>query len=185
MIQTLDDRELIVRAARDGDAEAFADLVQRWDRRLLAFLTKATGDPDAAKDLRQEVFLRLHRYRTSYDANYAFTTWLFRIVANVLATWHAKNLRRSTSRAPLQDAADTSPSPSDCASHTETVDQVRAAIGKLSPAERQMLLLRFDLELSYREIAEILGAPETTVKSRLYALLQRLRQSLEHPEHTA
>lgn len=179
-MQALDDRDLMVRTRRSDGAEGFAELVNRWDRRVLSFLTKASGDPEAAKDLRQEVFLRVHRYRASYDPTYAFSVWLFRIVSNVLCTWQTKQRRRRLVGVPTEEPADPSPSPSDCASRAEVADQVRAVIGKLSPGERELLLLRFDLELSYREIAEIQGAPETTVKSRVYTVLQHLRKSLNH-----
>jgi RNA polymerase sigma factor (sigma-70 family) len=64
------------------------------------------------------------------------------------------------------------------AARAELDDQVQAAIVTLPPTERELLLQRFYLDMSYREIAEIQGVPETTVKSRTYAVLQRLRQSL-------
>jgi RNA polymerase sigma-70 factor (ECF subfamily) len=82
--------------------------------------------------------------------------------------------------APIErDLADCTPSPSECAVRSERCDLLSSAIARLEPSERRLLLLRFDLDLSYREIAEIEGAPETTVKSRVYKLLGRLRDSLE------
>ena len=174
----------MVRVGRRKNTNAFDELVGRWDRRVLAFLTKATGDPEAAKDLRQEVFVRVYRYAGTYDPGYAFTTWLFRIVSNVRRTWSAKRGRvqafeRASDDAGLPDAADPAPGPSDCAAQSERADRLRAAIARLPDGDRELVLLRMDVELSYREIGEVLGAPETTVKSRFYAILARLRQSLD------
>lgn len=174
-----DDRELMCQAGRNGDVGAFTELVRRWEHRVLAFLTKATADADAAKDLRQEVFLRLHRYRGTYDPRYAFTTWLFRIVRNVLSTWRVREERTPWAPPVWADPADASPGPAERASRAETSQRVRGAIAQLDPCERELLLHRFDLDMSYREIAEIQGAPETTVKSRIYTLLERLRCTLD------
>jgi RNA polymerase sigma-70 factor (ECF subfamily) len=172
---------LVLRACREGDTQALGELVRRWERPILSFLTKATGDPAAAKDLRQEVFLRVLRYGASYKPEYAFSTWLYRIARNVLSTWQRKHRRtRSIEVAVSDDAPDQSPSPCDQVARNEVGRQVRESLAALDADERQLLLLRFDLELSYREIGEILELPETTVKSRLYTLLRRLRRSLSH-----
>ncbi|HIJ64847.1 MAG TPA: hypothetical protein HPP77_02765 [Candidatus Hydrogenedentes bacterium] len=111
------------RVRRDQDGKAFGELVRRWDRRVLTFLTKATRDPDAAKDLRQEVFLRVFRYGESYNPAFAFSTWLYRIVANVLANWQAKQRRVLAVETPcVGDAGNTSRNPGDCAEAAEEVD---------------------------------------------------------------
>lgn len=174
-----DDRELMRQAAQNGDAGALAELVRRWDRRVLGFLTKAVADPDAAKDLRQEVFLRVHRSRATYDPRYAFTTWLFRIVRNVLATWRVREVRNPSAETVCEELLDPSLGPAEQAVQAERGRQVRAAIAELTPGERELLLQRFDLEMSYREMAEIHGVPETTLKSRTYVLLERLRRALD------
>jgi RNA polymerase sigma-70 factor (ECF subfamily) len=168
----------MVSASRNGSIEALTELVRRWDDRIMAYLTKATGDPDAAKDLRQEVFLRVHRYGKTYDPKYAFSTWLFRIAGNALSTWRSKRGQAGSSNPAVDDVPDPAPNPIDQASRAELDDQVQAAIVRLQPLERALLLQRFYLDMSYREIGEIQGVPETTVKSRTYAILQRLRQSL-------
>ena len=76
------DREIMAAYTRTGDPGAFEHLVRRWDDRVFGFLAKATGDLEAAKDLRQEVFIRLYRHGASYDPQFAFTTWFFRIFSN-------------------------------------------------------------------------------------------------------
>jgi len=177
-MQSAEDRDLMVSASRNGSVEALTELVRRWDHRVLAYLTKATGDPDAARDLRQDVFLRVHRYGMTYDPRYAFSTWLFRIAGNALSTWRSKREQTGLAQPAGDDVPDSAPNPMAQAARAELDDQVQAAIVTLPPTERELLLQRFYLDMSYREIAEIQGVPETTVKSRTYAVLQRLRQSL-------
>lgn len=177
----LSDRELMRAYAQTGDRDACAALVTRWDGRVFGYLAKCTGDVEAAKDLRQEVFLRLYRYGNTYDDAYAFTTWFFRIVSNVLATWKRSNGRlHPVSIHGLESRhADHAAGPSERAHWREVGDFVRAALDRLTPEDRELLLLRLDLERSYREIGEIVGAPETTVKSRIYLLFAGLRNELK------
>lgn len=178
----------MARCGRDQDRQAFEELVRRWDRRVLSFLAKGTGDLDAAEDLRQEVFIRVYRFAASYDPRYAFSTWLFRIAANAMKTWQSKQIRRrevltaGDEANPVLDKADDGPNARDRAAAAESGDHVRALIARLDPAERQVLLLRFEEEMSYREIGEVVGEPETTVKSRIYKLLGQLRLELTRTE---
>lgn len=184
MDNALTDNDLMLRFSRTGDEAAFAALVRRWDGRVLAFLTKAAGDYHAALDLRQEVFIRLYRYGRTYDPAYAFTTWFFRIVSNVLNTWRAKQARLprpTTGNGPTGGAQE---NPRRSAILHEIGGGIEKAVAELSPKERELVLLRLHLELSYREIGEILNEPETTVKSRFYSILGRLRGALEpHAEN--
>lgn len=180
MKPTATDSELMTTFAHKQDRSAFEELVRRWDQRVLGFLSKSTGDHEAAKDLRQEVFVRVYRYGKSYNPEYAFTTWLFRIVRNVLSTWRTKKTRYLSLVSSATDQAkvlEFRPSPSDTAERREMAQSIRSAINALKPSERELLLLRFELELSYREIAEVQDAPETTVKSRVYKLLAQLRSA--------
>lgn|GEM_PF-1688696 len=184
MQDSLSDQQLIVQFARQRDPRAFERLMQRWDRRILAFLAKASGDLEVAKDLRQEVFFRLYRYGGSYNPNGSFPTWLFRIAVNVLRTWQSHQGRHLAVEVPADEAgearevADPAPGPRARAGEAEFERQARAAIGRLALEERQLLLLRLEQELSYREIGAILDAPETTIKSRFYAILARLQKAL-------
>ena len=176
------------RLKRCRDDGAFETLVLRWDARVLAFLAKASGDREAAKDLRQEVFIRLYRFGSTYDPEYSFPTWLFQIASNVLSTWHAKEARglrrlwkfeEEGGRIPL---ADPGPGPRELAALDELNGRIEEAMKQFTLKERQLLLLRLDLELSYPEIANIMGAPETTVKSRFYSTVKRLRSKIQETE---
>jgi len=182
------DKMLMGLLANDGDVEAFRELVERWDRRVFAFLVKGCGNADDALDLRQEVFLRVYRYGGTYDADYAFSTWLFRIATNVLRTWQAKQRRCpatasiETARASAERIPDGRIGPRITTERTETLTRVWQRIELLPPEDRELLLLRLQQEFSYREIGQLRGQPESTVKSQFYAVLARLRTALAEPE---
>jgi len=180
--KTHSDSDLVVSFGKGRNIAAYEELVDRWDQRVLAFLVKTTRDYEAAQDLRQEVFLRVFRYGATYKPEYAFTTWFFRIVRNVLSTWRSKESRRLrliTSEEDDTKIVDLRPTPRDRASTSESAELLREAIDRLAPREREVLLLRFDMGMSYREIAEIQKTPETTIKSRIYKLLGELKTALE------
>lgn len=178
------DQDLMKRFCRRRDLKAFELLVHRWDRPVVSFLAKASGNREAAEDLRQEVFLRVYKYAGTYKPGYPFTTWLFRIASNVLATWRAKQARERRFEWPPEDSAaaadvaDAAPGPRERAALGEISDEVDAAVARLSAPERELILFRLGMNLSYREIGAILDTPETTIKSRFYGLLGRLRKSL-------
>ncbi|MBN1545508.1 MAG: sigma-70 family RNA polymerase sigma factor [Syntrophaceae bacterium] len=178
------DQDLMSRFVSKQDRSAFEELVRRWDRPILAFLIKACGSPEDAQDMRQEVFLRLYRYGATYNPRSAFSTWLFRIAVNVMKTWKAKKGNLQSESEPLDglDSSpvlmDLSPNPRERAGEAELEHQTQSAMARLSIEERQLLFLRLNQELSYRQIAEIEGAPETTIKSRFYTALERLRKTL-------
>lgn len=183
------DRALMEGFALHGSRTAYEALVRRWDDKLLAFLVKATGDSEAAKDLRQEVFLRVYRFGAGYDPRYAFTTWFFRIVRNVIIDWQKARARPAgnagSGGCELESVRDARPHPRTQAERTEIVDTVNRALATFSVEERELLLLRLQFELSYREIGEVCGVPESTAKGRIYALLGRVREALEtlHAEY--
>lgn len=178
------------RFGRRRDRTAFEELVRRWDRRVLSFLAKSSGDLDAAEDLRQEVFLRVYRYGAGYDPQYAFAGWLFKIAANVLKTWQGKRARRRETSIHREDSSDAidpvdqSPDPRQRAVGSQSAERVQVLMKGLQVEDRELLLYRFDLGLSYREIATIKGTPETTIKSRLYKLLATMRRDLKRAELT-
>ena len=181
------DQELMERFSRKGDTGAYEELVRRWDRRVLSFLYKSCGDYEAAKDIRQEVFLRVFRYGAGFRPEFAFTTWLFRIASNTMNTWKRKEMNRSHGVRRLELLAPPSEgreNPESAAERAEAGARLRDALDALSENERQLLLLRFDLGMSYREISEVLETPETTLKSRLYTLLGRLKADLREREQT-
>lgn len=182
MLDSAKDRNLMLRFSRKNDRKAFDSLVRRWDRPVLSFLAKASGDYHAAQDMRQEVFLRVYRYGDTYKPEYTFTTWLFRIACNVMSTWRKKASRGSAFMDALPDEGellvDPAPGPREHAERGELGEDIESMLGELSADDRALIVLRLGLEFTYGEIAEVFGTPETTVKSRFYTALTRLRSTL-------
>jgi len=177
------DSELMLAFGDSRDERLFIELVRRWDERLLRFLARASGDFEAAKDLRQEVLVRVYQYAGTFNGRNAFSTWLFRIALNRLHTWRGTVKKWNT----LNEHAEAHGSgngsgrvkgPEDVAVQDEVEAALRQELGRLESSEQELLLLRFQQDLSYREIGVILNTPETTVKSRIYTILHRLREPL-------
>jgi RNA polymerase sigma-70 factor (ECF subfamily) len=171
----LSDHDLMCRC-RQGDTEAFCDLFVRWRPRLGRLLSRWTNRPTEAEDLCQEVFLRVYRAREGYRADGAFSTWLYRIALNVVrddarrrrVTWQAL----STQRPP---AAVVEPNQ---AGRDELQRAVTDALATLADPLREVLLLRQFGELTFAEIADVTGLPASTVKSRVWSALEKLRGEL-------
>lgn len=187
MAQDLTDEQLMAACCGAGgpSREAFAALAGRWEGRIYAYLVKATRHPEEAFDLRQEVFLRVWRYRASFRRDAAFSHWLFRIAANALRDWmRRRQLRAESSIEALREEGwiepgDPAPGPGETAVSGERKRALDDALAALSIEDRQILLLRFFDDVNYRQMSEILELPETTVKSRVYRLLRKLRGELE------
>jgi RNA polymerase sigma-70 factor (ECF subfamily) len=173
-----DDPDLVQRW-QEGDEDAFAALVRRWQAPVARFLSRLVGRPDAVPDLCQEVFLRVYLARARYRPTGAFSTWLYRIALNI----GRDALRRHRPLAqPLPaggpPAAD-EPAETRC-EQQELAGAVDDALAELPPPLREVLVLRHYEGLGFEEIARLLGAPASTLKSRFAAALGRLRVHLQH-----
>ncbi len=168
--QTADD-EMLVAAARDGDLVAFETLVRRHTRAVYAHAVRFFGDPSAADDVTQEVFIKVYRSLDTFDERARFSTWLYRVTRNTCL-----DQVRSGKRRPLPvDPLDVSASVPDDVSGTVALSvTVEAAMRALVPEDRDALAAISLFGLSYAEAASALGVPAGTVKSRVF----RARRSL-------
>ncbi len=182
----------MLRAGR-GDADAFAALYDRWSGPILRYFWHFCYDRDAAEDLMQETFLRVWRAAPRYEVRARFSTFLFQVAKNLWINEREKVLRRPlrvSLDAPRdgEDGGDGSslaerldgggPRPEEEASRAETGRRIRAAVDGLSEKLREVLVLAAFQEMPYGEVAEILGIPEGTVKSRMWAAVRALRDRL-------
>jgi RNA polymerase sigma factor (sigma-70 family) len=163
--------EALAARAAHGDREAFEQLVHRFQRRLYGFAYRYIRDPDEAQDLVQEVFLRLHRKLGRFDPRRPFEPWLWRVAANVCANYLDRRVPRPT-------ALDGGDHDLGAASPPALLEETRlgAAMSRLPPAYRLLLVLHYQADMPLAEIAETLGVSQVTVKSRLY----RARTQLQH-----
>lgn len=177
--QTSDAR--LVEEARRGNREAFGELVQRYERRLLRVILRFINDLDLAEDLAQETFLRVYERLDQFDPARRFSPWLFRIGVNLTLDYHRQRRRRiwgmlfsDRGREMPIDPATDDPRP-----ELDLQSEVRTVIDQIPEKYRTVLVLR-DLEnFSTSEIAAILNRQEATIRWRLAEARLRFQQLWE------
>jgi RNA polymerase sigma-70 factor, ECF subfamily len=171
-----EDSDLIARV-RKGDIEGFNLLVSRWEKRVFNYLLRLTGNPDDSLDLSQDVFLKAYRNIRKLDDTARFGPWLFRIAHNEAYSSFRK--RRPEVAAPELEGSDnfferqTAPGIG-----IDLSLVVAGALDRLSPEQREAVVLKVYQGFKFDEMAEILECPVSTVKSRLYTALDLLKTEL-------
>jgi RNA polymerase sigma-70 factor (ECF subfamily) len=169
MTEPDDDRVAVARCLR-GDASAFEPLVARYQRVVFGVALRLVGDYEDARDVTQNTFIRAFEHLDSYDPGRRFFSWIYRIAVN-----ESLNLRRGRKpHEPLGAPIEVAGGQARAVETRETAAAVEQALEQLTDEYREVLVLRFFGELSYEEIAEAVGVPEKTVKSRLFSARQRL-----------
>lgn len=172
------DAELMARV-RDGDRDAFADLVDRHKDAVVNYLTRLTGDRDRAEDLAQETFLRLFRSAGSYTEQGYLRAFLFRIATNLVRSEERRERRLRVLWPFLGRRDHDEPSAPSGLLLQELHRQVAGAVAKLPLRYRVPLVLHEIEGWTYADIAQELSCREGTVKSRIHRGRQHLRQTLE------
>jgi RNA polymerase sigma-70 factor (ECF subfamily) len=193
-LTTCSDEDLLLRFCR-GQTEAFGALVRRYERGLYGYLRRYLGDASLAEDVFQNTFLQLYVKSGHYEAGRPVRPWLYTIATHQAidalrrdSRHQAISLeqpRRAEGAEPgegelrnlLELLESRGPNPIESASAQERREQVRASVEKLPDFLRQVLVLAYYQGLKYREIADILGIPVGTVKSRLHAALVKLQET--------
>lgn len=181
---TLSDEELMARF-QGGDLDSFGILAQRYERPLYCLANRYLGRPEDAEEIRQDALLKAYSQAASFRPEGRFRSWIYRIALNLC---HDRNRRRRRLRwLSWGDAAGEGQEEPAFAADDDTGQeverrersrQVRRALGVLPRQQREVLVLKEFEEMKFREIAEVLGCPESTVKSRLYRGLTALRAHL-------
>jgi RNA polymerase sigma-70 factor (ECF subfamily) len=187
MENTLSSEELMAKVA-GGDDQAFEILVTRHQTSVLNLIYRFIGDKTQAKDLAQEVFIRVWQAARSYKPEAKFTTWIYRITANLcfneLKSSRRKKwlqfLRSDEDREVRmeEDIAEGSPSPEDLLLAKEQSRQISKALQRLPENQRMALILKRYDDLSYQEIAEVLGCSVSAVESLLVRAKRTLHEKL-------
>ena len=165
----------LVRQCLEGATGAFEALLDRYERQIYNAVYRIVGSRDGAKDVTQTVFLKLFQHLDRYDPGQPFGGWLYRIAVNESLTVAKREGRFQ--QVEIERASDR-PNPEQVLRQAEMVEGVQAAIGRLTPGHRAVVVLKHLLGCSYREIAGVLELPEKTVKSRLFSARQQLRAEL-------
>ena len=173
------DHDLILKI-QAGSLDALGVIYDRHRRLVYRTALAICNDPEAAADLLQDVFLRLHRFAARIDPERPLEPWLYRVTANQTYTWVKRHQRWSH---PLEEIAEwlssgLKHSPQYITEQDDESKRIQAAIAKLSLPHRVVVVLYYINDLSLHEIAEILEIPEGTVKSRLHYGRRALRNHL-------
>lgn len=181
------DDELLIARARAGDAEAYNGLVRRYQEAAFRTAYVILADPEAAADVAQEAFIKAFKALSGFDTKRPFKPWLLRIVVN-----EALNVRRATRRRQelavrLAEAAASggaAPSPEAALLGRERMRALAEALLELPAEDRAVITLRYFQNLGEAELADALGCPRGTVKSRLHRAVARLREIIaaRHPD---
>ena len=173
------DHDLILKI-QGGNLDALGEIYDRHRHLVFRTALAICNDPEAAADLLQDVFLRLHRFAARIDPERPLEPWLYRVTANQTYTWVKRHQRWSH---PLEEIAEwlssgLKHSPQYITEQDDESKRIQAAIAKLSLPHRVVVVLYYINDLSLHEIAEILEIPEGTVKSRLHYGRRALRNHL-------
>jgi RNA polymerase sigma-70 factor (ECF subfamily) len=170
---------MLVLRVQAGDEAAFAELVARYQPRLGYFLRKLLGDADSADDMLQEVWCDVFRAIARLDDAGAFPAWIYRI-ARDRAFRHLRRRRVAWQSFEVAgEAVELQQHESNGEFTSEDVAEVHAALDRLAPEHREVLVLRFLEQLSYEEIAIATGSQLGTVKSRIHYAKRELRFAMK------
>ncbi len=166
-----EDADLIVRV-RKGDIEGFNLLVSRWEKRVFNYLLRLTGNPDDSLDLSQDVFLKAYQNIPKLDDVGRFGPWLFRIAHNEA---YSSFRRRRPEVSPEETFFERQTAPGIA---IDLSLAVTGALDRLTPEQREAVVLKVYQGFKFDEMAVILECPVSTVKSRLYTALDLLKTEL-------
>ena len=177
------DAELVGRALA-GSERAYREIVRRYERSVFGLIARIVRDPALAEDLAQETFVKAFARLDTYDPQRKLSTWLLRIAHN-----HAidSTRRRSIDTVPLDVVEAGEPmalagrrdeTPAELAERAELAKAIEAAIGRLRPEHRELVVLRYQQGLAYEELVEVTGLPLGTVKSYLHRARKALADEL-------
>ena len=183
--------EVLMVAYQKGDVRAFEILLTRHRRPVFNFILRYVGLRETAEDLLQETFLRVIKGAEAYQRQAKFTTWLYTIARNLCVdqSRRAKHRKAQSLDAPMSSSAesgtllDVIPA-NEIASDRQTVNKelhirMEAALSRLSEEQREVFLMREFLDMPFKDIAQVVGVPENTVKSRMRYALEKLRLELD------
>ena len=178
--------EQIVQQALTGDADAFGEIVRRWERRIFALAFGMLGREEDARDATQETFLAAFRNLRAFRGEAKVSSWLHRIAINQCITRQRRAKVRNETGLELEAEKNAvafslpaHASPARVAEGQERSEAVRRAVSALPTDLRQVVVMKEFEELTFQEISEALDLPLSTVKSRLYTALRQLHMRLE------
>jgi RNA polymerase sigma-70 factor (ECF subfamily) len=181
-----DDAKTLARGLQKRDPELLDRLIEQYQYRLFRYLVYLTANRERAEDFFQETWIRVLERGHQYDGKSKFEAWLFAIARHLVIDWQRQKKMQSLDAlmdpdegAPVEIADEEAPSPLRLLLSHEQEATVHASLEQVPTIYREVLLLRFQEEMKLEEIAEVLEAPISTVKSRLYRGLESMKGMLQ------
>lgn len=177
----VDDKELA--AAKAGDQDAIATIYQNYFEPIYQFVRLRVGDAATAEDLTSEVFIKFIKALKGDSAPHSsLRGWIFRVARNVIYDHYGREAELPSETLEQWIPSDNDTNPEVQAIQSLSVDRARRAIRKLAPAQQEVLMLRFDQQLSLQETADIMGKNVNAIKALQFRAVATLRQLLEASE---
>ncbi len=170
----------LISKAQKGDVHAFAELMKSYMPYVYSVTARILGDEMEADDITQEVFIRAHKYLSSFRGHASFKTWLYRIAVNQ-ALKHIRKMKKSRFDRSIDEAVhveDTTPNPLDRAIRTSEMQQLKQAVANLPFKQRTVLQLRITDNLSFKEIAYITHRTIGSVKANYFHAIRNLKKQI-------
>lgn len=175
------DESQLIQKAKHGDSRAFGELVLMYQVFVFNLALRALGDANEAQDAAQEAFIRAWQAMPGFRGDSRFRTWLYRIVINLCYNRHP-GLRRETAQMPFEPDEDlpifSEPGPERLIEAVERKKILQNAIDRLPSSYRLLVILRYQQDMAYEEIATVMNLPLGTVKTGLFRAKARLREVL-------
>lgn len=191
LLREADDRALLL-ALKEGEEDALDELIDRKTGSLVKLISRMVGDAEEARDIVQITFVRLWEHRAKFDERWAPNTWIYRIATNLAIDYLRSRASRLKTTEPLRmhvlHAEDGRFRNQVAQIHAEEVSEIfRELSSELSEQQRLVFLLREIEDLPSKEVAEIVGVRESTVRNHLFNARRELRRRLleRYPEYAA
>ena len=186
---TTEENNLII-AAQNGDKAAFEELVYRYDKNVLGIAYSFINNNEDAKDIYQEVFLRVFKGIKKFEFRSEFSTWLYRITANVCLTYRSQKKKYAyaslndepdddSNQKPLSETIAGGDTPDTQALSSEISIKIESGLEKLSPQQRMVFTLKHYQGYKIKEISAVMNCTEGTIKNYLFMATQRMRDHLK------
>ena len=167
----------LMEQSASGDQEAFTEIVRRYQNFLLNYFVYMGANKNIGEDLTQNTFIRLYKYRKRYRPTAGFKTFLLTLARNTRIDWLRKKRRTREKEVELFEASGVRTNSR--SRQTEDSIDIREALAQISEKLRDVVVLNVYEGLNYREVAETLGIPEGTVKSRMHMAVMKLREIMD------
>ncbi len=185
----LTDNQLIINA-QQGDMSSFEELVYRYDRHVLNIARSFRNSDEDAKDIYQEVFMRVFRGLKNFQFKSEFSTWLFRITTNVCITYQTRKKTHDSLDREISASEDETRTLADTLTDNKSTDEltlgseiskyINKALEELPPQQKMVFTLKYFEEYKIREIAEMMQCSEGAVKKYLFTATHKMRTRLKN-----